>query len=70
MKIATHFLEDVAGIGVFPMISFFIFFLFFLSVTYYAVRLDRGYVEEVASYPNLEDDESEINGNREPSKKL
>ncbi len=62
MKIATHFLEDVAGIGIFPLISFILFFLFFLSVTYYVIRLDKKYVEEVASYPYSDDNEPENTG--------
>lgn len=56
MKIVTNFLEDVAGVGIFPTISFIIFFLFFIVVTFYVFRLDKNYIKEVAAYPTNEDD--------------
>ena len=58
MKIVTHFLEDVAGIGVFPTVSFIIFFLFFIGVTWHVVRLPKVFVNEMAALPT---DDSESN---------
>lgn len=62
MKILTQFIENVAGIEIFPLISFVIFFVFFLGVTFYVLKLDKKFVEEVAAYPLIPDriEESEI----------
>jgi len=58
MKIVTHFLENVTGIEIYPLVSFVIFFVFFLAVTLYVLRLDKKLIDEVASYPlGIDEDE-------------
>jgi cytochrome c oxidase cbb3-type subunit IV len=57
MKIVSSFLESVAGIERYPVLSFLIFFIFFLAVTWYVVTLDKKYIREVSEYPISEDDE-------------
>jgi len=57
MKIVTSFLESVAGIEQYPVISFLIFLLFFLGVTWYVISLDRNFIREVSEYPISEEDE-------------
>jgi cytochrome c oxidase cbb3-type subunit 3 len=63
MKIVSQYFETIAGIGIFPVISFLIFFLFFLGVTWYVFKLDRKFIKEVSNYPcSLDlDDEKEMN---------
>jgi len=51
MKIVSSFLESVAGIGHYPLVSFLIFFFFFLAVTWYVITLDKKYIKEVSHYP-------------------
>jgi cytochrome c oxidase cbb3-type subunit 4 len=51
MKIVSQYLESIAGIEIFPVVSFIIFFLFFLVVTWYVIRLDKNYIEEMANLP-------------------
>ena len=56
MKIVTSFLESVAGIEIYPLISFMIFFVFFISVTVYVLRLDKNFITSVSNYPINEDE--------------
>jgi cbb3-type cytochrome oxidase subunit 3 len=46
-----HYLETIAGIGIYPMISFVLFFVFFLFVTFYVLRSDKKHIDEVANIP-------------------
>jgi cbb3-type cytochrome oxidase subunit 3 len=46
-----HYLETIAGIGIYPLISFVLFFLFFLFVSYYVLRSDKKHIDEVANIP-------------------
>jgi cbb3-type cytochrome oxidase subunit 3 len=59
MKIVTQFLQDVAGIEIYPLISFFIFFIFFVAVTIYVFRLDKAFIREMSHYP-LQSDEMDL----------
>lgn len=61
MKIISSFLESVAGIERYPLISFLIFLFFFLAVTWYVIRLDKGYVREVSHYPISDSEDSKEN---------
>jgi cbb3-type cytochrome oxidase subunit 3 len=54
-----HYLEGIAGIGVFPMISLLIFFFFFLGVTIWVFRADKGHMEEMEHMPLQQDDANE-----------
>ena len=49
MKLARHYLENIAGIEIYPIISFIIFFLFFIAVTWYVLSLDKKQIDEMAS---------------------
>ncbi|WP_317897630.1 CcoQ/FixQ family Cbb3-type cytochrome c oxidase assembly chaperone [Aurantibacillus circumpalustris] len=46
-----HYLETIAGIGIYPLISFVLFFVFFLFVSYYVLRSDKKHIDEVANIP-------------------
>lgn len=43
-----NYLESITGIGIYPLISFLIFFLFFLGVTFYVIRTGKKHFEEVS----------------------
>ncbi len=45
---------SIIGIEVYPMISLAIFFLFFVAVVYWAVKVDKKRIAEVSNLP-LED---------------
>jgi len=55
-----NYLESITGIGIYPLVSFLIFFLFFLVVSIYVIRSGRTYFDEVASIP-LDTNKNEFN---------
>jgi len=57
MKLVRHYLESISGVEIYPIISFCIFFTFFLVVLYYVVRMKKEYVEEVSNYATDKADE-------------
>lgn len=59
MKLVRHYLESISGIEIYPIISFIIFFLFFIAVTWYVITMDKSYVDEVSGYALDSDGEGE-----------
>ena len=59
LKYAKHVLEDIAGVEIYPIISFIIFFTFFIGVTVYVIKKDKKYIEEVSNLP-LEGDKNDL----------
>ncbi len=59
LRYVKHTLEGIAGVEIYPLISFVIFFTFFIGVTWYVIKKDKKYIEEVSNLP-LEDDKTEI----------
>lgn len=57
MKLVRHYLESISGVEIYPIISFIIFFVFFLVVTYMVIRMKKEYVEEVSNYATDKADE-------------
>ena len=60
MKIVSHYMESIAGVQIYPIIAFIIFFLFFLAVTLYVIRMDKSYIREVSNYA-LDGDQDDNN---------
>lgn len=46
-----NYLESIAGIAVYPMISLFIFFLFFSLLLAYVVKADKQHIKELKNIP-------------------
>ena len=46
-----NYLESITGVGIYPLTSFIIFFVFFLVVTLYVFRSDKKHLDEVAEIP-------------------
>jgi cytochrome c oxidase cbb3-type subunit 4 len=46
-----HYLESITGIGIYPLISFLIFFLFFLGVSIYLLATGKKHFETTAQIP-------------------
>lgn len=62
MKLATKYLESIAGVEIYPIFSLLIFVIFFLAVTWYVLKLDKSFIEEMSNYPSLNDESNhEIN---------
>lgn len=46
-----HYLESIAGISIFPMISLFLFFLFFTVLIMYVLRADKQHISALKHIP-------------------
>lgn len=56
LKFVKHHMETIAGVEIYPIISFVIFFTFFIGLTLYVILLRKGYVEELENIPLNEND--------------
>lgn len=54
-----NYLENIAGVGIFPLISLILFFVFFALVTFYVVKADKKYIERAKNIP-LEIEQQDI----------
>lgn len=46
-----HYLESITGIGIYPLASFLIFFVFFVAVSTYVLKAGRKHFDEVSRIP-------------------
>jgi len=46
-----NYLESITGIGIYPLISFIIFFMFFLAVSLYLLKAGKSHFEDVSKIP-------------------
>ncbi len=51
MKLATYFMDSSSGVNIYLLISLVIFFVFFVLVTWYVLKLDKQYIHEVSEMP-------------------
>lgn len=58
-----HYLESMAGIGIYPMISLVIFFGFFTLLTIWAVRVRKDYIADMKQIPFSENETVENSQN-------
>lgn len=54
LKFVKHHLETIAGIEIFPLISFTIFFVFFVALIAYVLTERKEHIKEMKNMP-LED---------------
>ena len=59
LKYIKNVMTDIAGVEIYPIISFLIFFTFFIGVTVYVFKKDKKYIEEVSNLP-FEGDKNEL----------
>ena len=50
-----NYLESIAGVGIFPLISLLMFFVFFSLVAWYVWRVDEAYVDRASRIPLLDE---------------
>jgi cbb3-type cytochrome oxidase subunit 3 len=50
-----NYLSSIAGIGIFPLISLLVFFIFFTLLGFYVYRADKSRMNYLAALP-VEDD--------------
>lgn len=61
-KFIKQYAETIRGIDVYPIISLFIFLLFFIAVIWYVRKMDKKHVEEISNLPlDLNDENSYAN---------
>ncbi|MFZ6052545.1 CcoQ/FixQ family Cbb3-type cytochrome c oxidase assembly chaperone [Halocola ammonii] len=58
LKFIKHTMDTIGGIEIFPVISFLIFFIFFIALFVWVFRMRKADVKTMAALP-LEDDENE-----------
>ncbi len=58
LKFIKHHMETIAGIELYPLISFSIFFIFFTLLLVYMFKIDKKMVDEASRIP-LDDKSSE-----------
>lgn len=46
-----HHLDTIAGVGLYPMISFMIFFCFFLAMLWWVRRVSNAHIAHMAALP-------------------
>ena len=46
-----NYLESITGIGIYPLTSFIIFFVFFLLVNIYLLKVGKQHFEEISQIP-------------------
>ena len=58
LKFIKGYVSSIDGIEIYPIISFIIFFVFFLAVTYFVITAKKSYIEELSNLP-FEDGEDD-----------
>jgi len=51
LKFIKHNLEEITGIAIFPMISFLIFFVFFILTFVWTFSMDKKLIREIENIP-------------------
>jgi cytochrome c oxidase cbb3-type subunit IV len=46
-----NYLESITGVGIYPLVSFLIFFFFFIGVTVMVIRADKKNLRDAAMLP-------------------
>ena len=46
-----HYLETITGVGIYPLTSLAIFFLFFIVVATWALKADKKYISSLKQIP-------------------
>lgn len=60
-------LQAIDGIEIYPLISFMIFFVFFLGLIVYVIFMDKKYLNQMSNFACTLDDEIEstVGGNQQ-----
>jgi hypothetical protein len=51
LRFVKHHLENILGIEIYPLISFVIFFLFFLGVLIWLLKVDKKHIQKLKNIP-------------------
>ncbi|MBW7847912.1 MAG: cbb3-type cytochrome c oxidase subunit 3 [Bacteroidales bacterium] len=61
MKIVTNTLENIAGVGIYPVIGLLLFFTLFVVLIIFVMKLSKRDVEEYGRLPLSDGDEMSEN---------
>lgn len=56
LKFIKHHMETIAGIEIYPLISFIIFFTFFIGLLVWVIAMKKSYVAELEQIPLTENE--------------
>ena len=51
LKFIKHHMETISGIEIYPLISFVIFFIFFIGLIIYVFKTDKSMIDAIANIP-------------------
>lgn len=51
LRFVKHHLETIMGIEIYPIISFLVFFLFFIAVLIWLVKVDKKHINKLKNLP-------------------
>ncbi len=51
LKFIKGYVSSIDGIEIYPIISFIIFFTFFIAVLYYIIAAKKNYIDELSNLP-------------------
>ena len=57
LKFINHHLDTIVGIGIYPLLSFLVFFVFFLGVLWWVATVRRSHIDHMAALPITPDNE-------------
>lgn len=56
-----HYFEQIQGVEIWPIISLSIFFIFFLCLILWVIKVDKKYIDEMSNMPVDDDDQQPDN---------
>lgn len=51
LRFVKHHLESILGVEIYPIISFLIFFLFFIAVIVWLIKADKKHIQKLKNIP-------------------
>lgn len=51
LKFIRHHLDTINGVDIYPVLSFLVFFLFFLAVLWWVFTVRRSHIDHMAALP-------------------
>jgi hypothetical protein len=54
-----NYLESITGVGIYPLLSLLIFFLFFAGLLLWVFRADKGYIRSLKQIPFPDNNEKQ-----------
>ncbi len=56
----SNYLKSIEGVGIYPLVSLLVFFLFFIALLIWVVKVDKKYINKMSQLP-LESDKNQNN---------